>query len=134
MKTLVKLISAILFVSLLTMLSFAEEMKKLTYAKTHHLSKLHDELQAAFPEWKTLDPEYGFRTSVSVSGDGLVVTLWVPVITDEAAVQAVIDSHDPTPPAPRMSNKAKFKNAIDGVTSLPELKEVLKDNADMLVK
>jgi len=130
----IRFLLTILFVSLLTVPALAEEMKKLVYTKTHHLSKLHDELQAAFPEWRTLGSDGRFRTSVSVSGDGRVVTLWVPVITDETVVQAVINSHDPTPPAPSMSDKDKLRNAIDGATSLAELKEVLKDNADMLVK
>lgn len=60
---------------------------RLTFNTPHHLSKLHDELLAA-----------GFVPRL-VEGDGASVSLEFDSAVDEGAVGAVVDAHDPTPPA-----------------------------------
>lgn len=69
-------------------------MKRLTYRKAHRLGQLIDELFAAFPAWRTLDPATGrYSTAVQVAGSGQDITLTVPDDADEAAVATVVAAH-----------------------------------------
>jgi hypothetical protein len=66
--------------------------KRLHYLKAHNLSKLHDELLAAFPSLAVeKNPILG------VEGLGDEIWLTVPDAADEAAIAAVVARHDPTP-------------------------------------
>jgi len=72
-------------------------MKKINHTKQHNLNSITEELFAAFPEWVKPDAVSGEQsTSVSISGDGSTLNLWVPDNADEGAIRAVIDAHDPT--------------------------------------
>jgi len=117
----------LLLVFLLISDAIAEEMKKLTYSQVHNLSKIGSELMTAFPAWRVLDSDGFYHTAVSVSGDGKVLTLWVPANADEAAIKAIITAHDPTPLPKGMSKSEKARQAIDSATTLNELKAVIKD-------
>lgn len=76
-------------------------MKTLTFNQPHNLSKICDELFAAFPEWRTpqnipgLPPR--FKTDVKISGDGVILKLEVPDDTNEVLLAGVVAAHDPTP-------------------------------------
>lgn len=98
--------------------------KKLTFSQSHHLAKLTDELFAAFPGWVNTLPDGSREARASVSGNGTVLTLWVPATTDEAAVSAVVAAHNPMPPAPP-ADPAGFLRAIlgalDGATQAAKL-------------
>lgn len=72
--------------------------KKLVFTHPHDLRKLHTELLAAFPAWVETRPDGMKEARASVSGDGVVVVLWVPADTDAASVSAVVDAHSPIPP------------------------------------
>ena len=92
-------------------------MKKLTYAKIHHLSKLNDEFIAAFPAWIKTNPDGSREALFSLSGDGITATLWAPDTEDEAAVAAIITAHKPTPvPMPFDRNKM-LKEKIDAAVA-----------------
>lgn len=74
-------------------------MKVLQYNKAHNLSKLHDEILAAIP---ALKPELGGMAIIRVESKNNDIWITVPDDTNEQAIQAVIDAHDPTPlPAPK---------------------------------
>ena len=100
---------------------------RLTFTKAHHLGKLHGELLAAFPSFvETVDGRKSARCSVTGRGDA--IELWVPAGTDPAAVQAVIDAHDATPPvsppSPRDVARAKIDAAL-AAKSLPAVLDAL---------
>lgn len=70
-------------------------MKKITINKLVNMQLLTEELHAAFPDWK--------RTVTDLEGKAHVVAramvtdgeIYFPDDDDDAAVQAVIDAHDP---------------------------------------
>ena len=92
-------------------------MKKLTYARTHHLSKLSDELIAAFPAWIKMNPDGSREALFSLSGDGLQITFWVPDTQDEAAVGVVVAAHSASPAPPVFDPNATLKAKIDLVVA-----------------
>jgi hypothetical protein len=73
--------------------------QQLTFTRPHRPGKLADELFAAFPTWRQTGPDGRFRTEVVVETDGDTIRLTVPEGTNPAAVQAVIDAHDPSTPS-----------------------------------
>jgi hypothetical protein len=98
-------------------------MRTLTFNQPHHLGKLHDEL-LTIPGLQPVGEE---RTAVmSVSGDGQTLTLQVPDDANEAAIQSVVLTHDPTPPAPPPDPDAELDAAIEAATTLDELKAALR--------
>ena len=84
-------------------------MKTFTYTQPHKLNQLHDELLVAFPalseSLRLEGPSSGARVKDS-DNDGEYITLpadppdtfhvTVPDDTDEAAIAAVVQAHDPT--------------------------------------
>jgi len=107
--------------------------KKLTFVKDHFLSKITEELFAAFPEWVFVDPSalYSRTALATVSGDGKTLVLWVPKDTDEAKVALVVNAHDPTPTVPKPTPKDIARTEIRAATSLPELKAAVEKILDL---
>jgi hypothetical protein len=108
-------------------------MKTLTLRKPHHLSKIHDELLAAFPEW--IETTHGERRALhSLCGDGETLTLSVPDATDDVAVQAVVDAHDPTPPVPsyRDQRKVAYLDELGAISG--DFVETVGDVMDDLIR
>lgn len=95
--------------------------KTLTFDVQHHLSKLHDELLAEIPEVRPVDGE----AVMLVSGDGAHLSLTVPDDADEAAIQSVVDAHDPTPPEPPPDPEDELAAAIEAATDMESLKAAL---------
>lgn len=90
-------------------------MKKITFDQPHYLSKLHDELLAAIPQLQPVEVDGERWAVVAVGGDGQTLTLRVPDSADEAAIRAVVEAHDPTPPAPPPDPQAELAAAIEAV-------------------
>lgn len=92
-------------------------MKKLTYTKANFLTKLHEEL-LALPALQSAVGASGYREAVfTIFGDGNTVTLVVPDGTDEAAIAAIVNAHDATPPAP----KPTAKQTVDAALALVDV-------------
>lgn len=85
----------------------------LTFDTPHWLTRLHDELLAA-----------GFAPAI-VEGDGERVRLAFDGAVDEQTVRQVVGDHDPTPPDPPPDPDDELRAAIEGATSLNELKAAL---------
>lgn len=69
---------------------------KLTYTGTFNAPVLMEELLAAFPDWLyTQNGETQCALSLQAKPDGTEVYLDVPDNSDVAAIQAVIEAHDP---------------------------------------
>jgi len=74
--------------------------KILHFQRPRHLDKLHGEL-LILPALKPITNARGEREAVLLlSGKDDNIWLTVPDDADEAAIQAVVDAHDPTPPPP----------------------------------
>jgi hypothetical protein len=112
-------------------------MKTLTFTQAHHLGKLHDELLAAIPALQPTGTGDERQAVMTVSGDGQTLTLQVPDGADEAAIQAVVAAHDPTPPAPPVDPDEELAAAIRAVdTSLivdPATKAAVEGLRDALL-
>lgn len=74
-------------------------MKRLHFVKPSNLSVLHDELLVAIPALAPVRDAEGIGTPVmTVEGDESNVWLTVPDTTDEAAIAAIVQAHDPNSP------------------------------------
>jgi len=107
--------------------------KKLTFIKDHFVTKITEELFAAFPEWVFVDPSalYPRTALATVSGDGNTLVLWVPKDTDEAKVAAVVASHNPAPPVPKPSAKDLARTGIRAASNIGELKAAVEKILDL---
>ena len=101
----------------------------LRYERPHHLSKLHDELLVAIP---ALRPQPGptgeLEARLLIGGDGETVEMIVPddlTPEDIAAIEAVVEAHDPTPPPPPPDPDAALREAVEQAQTLAELKAAL---------
>ena len=76
-------------------------MKRLHFEISNDLSKFLDELLIAIPslgaQIKTIDGIDERHQVISVEGTTGNLWLTVPDDADEAAIQVVVDAHDPTP-------------------------------------
>lgn len=76
-------------------------MKRLQFDRPINLGRLHDQLIAQVP---ALAPQPGaggmLQAVMTVEGGTDRAILTVPDEADEAAIQAVVDAHDPTPDVP----------------------------------
>ena len=87
-------------------------MKRLHYTAPNDLSLLHDQLLAAIPSLRPTATKEGELTAViRVEGLGANIWLTVPNDADNAAIQAVVEAHNP---ANRLSGLAivPYRGAI----------------------
>jgi hypothetical protein len=102
-------------------------MKRLAFTRIHLLDKLNDELLAAIP---ALAPKANADSELeavfTISGDGDELVLEVPDDVDEKAIAAVVDAHDPTPPAPPPDPAL----AIAAASTVEELKQAVLEYVD----
>lgn len=104
---------------------------RLKIEKRVERARLVEEILAAIPElqgFESKDDDEGetfqfARLAIEGPDPGVIVTL---VDVDEAAVQAIIDAHDPNaaPPPPPPEPYAEMKKIIEGATSLTDIKKL----------
>jgi septal ring-binding cell division protein DamX len=85
-------------------------MKRLHYIKPNNLSGLHDQILTAIPALRPVLNTRGENEPIMrVEGLGDEVWLTVPDTEDEAAIGAVVQTHDPTtlPTTPAQTSAAR---------------------------
>jgi hypothetical protein len=86
--------------------------KLITRTRTHHLGKLHTELEVAISNLRPVVNQNGVKEAkFSISGDGSIVKLWVPNDVTEVEVDAVLRAHNPTSPAAVPTPRALYASA-----------------------
>jgi len=109
-----------IFLLCLLFLAVPAEGKTLPVRKENvNVNQLHDELLAAFPEWRgTPQPDGSFKDPLlKVESSSEEIFLTIPEEAGEASVQQVVAAHLPAParpaesvePAERKSAKKKLK-------------------------
>lgn len=97
-------------------------MKRLYFRRPNRLSPLHDELLAAIPALSPVPNARGeLQAVMHVEGLGDDIWLTVPDDADEAAINAVVQAHNPL--APRPPTAAEITQA-----------QAISDKADALVE
>lgn len=91
-------------------------MRALHYERPVHLDRLHDELLAALP---ALRPQAG-RPVLAVQGTPAEVWLLVPDDADEPSIAAIVEAHDPTPPAPQPALTEQLATILASATELSQ--------------
>jgi hypothetical protein len=105
-------------------------MKKCKLTKPTNLNLLTEQLFDAFPEWRRPDPlgMVDFITDVVIMAEEIAF----PEDTDPAAVQAVIDSHDPAEGSAnekrrdaQREKKDDLKERVKKAKGVDELRDIL---------
>ncbi|HEY8342212.1 MAG TPA: hypothetical protein VIK75_04275 [Calditerricola sp.] len=89
----------------------------LKFNRPHHLCKLHDEILAAVPALRPVPGSDGVPVArLLIGGDGQTVEMVVPddlAPEDLAAIEAVVNVHDPTPPPPPPDPDEELMQALE---------------------
>jgi hypothetical protein len=115
-------------------------MKEITATKPHNLGQLLEEIEAGVPALRPVTVGGERQAVMSVTGRGDEIVVLVPDETgaaDVAAVEAVIASHAPRPPAVPPDLRTlwgTYKTNVQAATTVPQIKAALVNDLGPLLR